>query len=83
MTSGDFGSGFLGDCWFLCAMSVVAERPTLINNIVITRDYNREGAYLIRLCVGGLWKMILVDDLLPVEAHGCLAFSKVRATSIT
>lgn len=58
-------------------MSVVAERPALINNIVITRDYNREGAYLVRLCVGGLWKMILVDDLFPVEGRGCLAFSKV------
>jgi hypothetical protein len=56
----------------------VAERPALIDNVIMTRDYNREGAYLIRLCVGGLWKVLLLDDLFPVDRHGNLAFSKVQ-----
>ena len=66
----------MGDCWFLCALSVVAERPALINNVIMTRNYNREGAYLIRLCIDGLWKVILVDDVFPADAHGHLAFSQ-------
>ncbi|XP_055333295.1 calpain-15-like [Paramacrobiotus metropolitanus] len=72
----DIRQGILGDCWFLCSLSVVAERPALIYNVLLTKEYNKEGAYLIRLCIDGLWKVILVDDLFPVDGYGNLAFSQ-------
>ena len=38
----------------------------------------REGAYQIRLCRNGKWKVVLVDDLFPCGAKGELVYSQVR-----
>ena len=42
----------------------------------MTKEYNKEGIYLVRLCIDGLWKIILVDDYFPSDGMGNLAFSK-------
>lgn len=45
----DIKQGILPDCWLLSALGCLAERPVLIERLFITKEYNPEGIYKIRL----------------------------------
>lgn len=45
--------GSVGDCWFLSALAVIAERPDLISRVVATQHTNPYGCYEIRLFLDG------------------------------
>ncbi len=57
--------GILGDCWFLSALAVVAEKPYLIQRLIPHFDYNDTGCYEVFFCLDGAWSSVLVDSLLP------------------
>ena len=60
--------GSIGDCWFLSALAVIAERPDLIEAIVITRPHlSDDGKSTFRLFVDGDWKLVDVDNQLPYK----------------
>ena len=60
--------GGVGDCWFLAALAVVAERGHhLLSRNVLTTDVNDHGHYLFRLFIDGNWRLYSVDDHLPVR----------------
>lgn len=41
----------LGDCWFLSALAVLAERgESLLSKVIVTPAYNPHGVYALRLC---------------------------------
>lgn len=61
----DLAQGGLGDCWFLAALSVVAERHDLIARLFVETPRNTAGAYALRLFMDGLWTTVVVDDRLP------------------
>ena len=61
----DLAQGGLGDCWFLAALSVVAERHDLIARLFVETPRNSAGAYALRLFMDGLWTTVVVDDRLP------------------
>ncbi|XP_052077597.1 calpain-15-like [Mytilus californianus] len=77
-TANDIVQGEIGNCWFICALAVVAERKNLVERIVVTKDYCPEGAYVVRLCKDGIWKTVVLDDHFPVDQYKRLKYSKAR-----
>ncbi|CAG9531009.1 unnamed protein product [Cercopithifilaria johnstoni] len=79
----DIEQGCLGNCWFLSALAVIAERPDILDQIFLTKVYNPWGVYQIRLCVDGHWQVVLIDDFLPChsQTHG-LAFAVGRRNQL-
>ncbi|XP_052077598.1 calpain-15-like [Mytilus californianus] len=77
-TANDIMQGEIGNCWFICALAVVAERQKLVERIVVTKNYCPEGAYVVRLCKDGIWKTVVLDDHFPVDQYERLKYSKAR-----
>ncbi|CAF1323097.1 unnamed protein product, partial [Rotaria sordida] len=74
----DIEQGLLGNCWLVTALSLISERPRMLQHILLTQNINDEGVYLVRLCHNGLWKTIIVDDSFPCYFDDMLLFSKAR-----
>ena len=76
----DILQGALGDCWFLCALSVLAEDPQLIRAMFLTGDEElRRGYCGVRLLVDGCPREVVVDTQIPVyeaSMEPCFAKSK-------
>jgi len=71
--------GKIGDCWFLSALAVVAQRPDLIgrlfgyglnsnsnsNLLSVDKIIDRYGIVEVSLFVDGFWRKIVLDNFLP------------------
>ncbi|KAJ8298501.1 hypothetical protein KUTeg_025032 [Tegillarca granosa] len=72
----DIMQGTLGNCWYLSALAVLAYREDLLEKIIVTKSFCPQGAYMVRLCKDGYWKIILIDDLFPCDQYDRLLYSK-------
>ena len=69
------GSG--GTCYFLCALSAMAERPQLIERLFEynSRSVSSKGVYGIWLNINGMWELVILDDYLAVDRGNNVFFS--------
>ena len=67
----------LGDCWLLSSLSVLAHFPELVRRVLVTPALSARGVYACRLCRAGEWRVVYVDELLPVRRDGRAAFCQV------
>ena len=58
-------SSVLGNEHFLSALSLLSQRPALIERLFITKEWNKEGVYRLRICKDGEWVEVTIDDLFP------------------
>ncbi|CAE7760645.1 Capn15 [Symbiodinium pilosum] len=62
----DLRQGGVGDCWFMSALAVVAERPDLILRLFGGETArNSVGCYQVNLFLDGEWRAVNIDDRLP------------------
>jgi len=75
--------GALANCYFLSAISTIAENPERIKVIFVNPNLNSAGIYGVKFCINGQFKQVVVDDFLPVyKSSGKLAFSSTKDGSI-
>ena len=58
------------DSNFVSALSCIAEKSNLIKRLFISDDISKHGIYILKLCVKGIWKKIVIDDLFPCYPNG-------------
>eukprot|EP00347_Sterkiella_histriomuscorum_P016829 403351694 len=85
----DILQGDLGNCYFLSALSAIAEFPKRIRDIFETEEANPQvGIYAVKVCINGEFRIVVVDDLFPcVEGEGfgsgkIPAFSKTKSKEL-
>ena len=61
----DIIQGGVGDCWFLSAITVIAERKDLINQIFLNNSLTENGLLKFKLFIDGDWRIVSIDDYLP------------------
>lgn len=63
----DVQQGSLGDCYFLSALSALAEKPQRIKKLFVNENLepNKASLYGLKFCNSGEWVCIIVDDWLP------------------
>lgn len=79
---GDIRQGALGDCWFMCALSSLAERPELVETLFNTKSYNSEGVYRLHFCKNGEWINVTVDDWFPCFPGSGPIYSRSRGNEL-
>lgn len=72
----DIKQGNLGDCWFMCALSSLAEMPHLVTRLFLTPKANDAGLYRVKLCKNGEWIIVTIDDYFPCYPNGGPIFSR-------
>lgn len=73
----DVQQGGVADCWLMSALGAVAEFPDLVEKCFDLTCYRKKrcGLYRLRLCQGGQWRRVTVDDFFPYE-NGQFVYSR-------
>jgi calpain-15 len=79
----DIQFGELENKYFISAMTTLAESPYRITSLFITREVSPNGIYIVRLCIMGIWRYIIVDDYFPVKTSDSKpAFSSCKKNTL-
>ena len=66
----DVQQGTLGNCTSLSALCTVAEGdPEAAARLFVSTATSPNGVYQVRLCINGMWRVVTVDDCLPVSSQ--------------
>ena len=75
----DVTQGILGNCYFLAAVSALAENPHRIKALFHSKTVTESGAYAVKLHVNGEPVDVVVDDYFPYDTRpekDCWLFSR-------
>lgn len=72
----DILQGGVGDCWFLSALAVIAERTDLIQKVIRSTELQDDGRLLFSLFIDGTWRDVEVDNFLPCQPPNVKILSK-------
>jgi len=61
----DVNQGKLKNCYFLSALSVLAEKRLFVQRLFETKEVTPTGCYSVWICDSGEWKNIIIDDYIP------------------
>lgn len=75
LSTGDIIQGQLGDCYYLAAISSIAEHPERLKRLFLTKTNEKNGLFAVALCVNGVWEEVILDDYAPCNSDGTLAFN--------
>lgn len=79
----DILQGALPNCYYLSALSSLAEYPDRVRSLFITKAVNTAGIYVMRFCINGEFQEVVVDDLIPFDPElGKPAFSKCHGNEL-
>ena len=83
----DISQGELGDCYLLSALSVLAEVSGSIERLFVTeKQSDKHGVYVVRLCVRGHWREVVLDEMLPCfpdsQSRGQPVFSRGKGPEL-
>lgn len=59
----------MGDCYFLCAMSAIAEYPDRVKALFRTQEINAAGIYEVDFFIAGKETTVYVDDYIPCNEN--------------
>jgi hypothetical protein len=65
ITTNNIHQGALGDCYYLCSISALAEWPARLKNVFLTQTYNSAGIFAVKVYIRGKPTTIVIDDFLP------------------
>ena len=74
----DINQGGLGNCYFLAALSSLAEFPEKVRQMFVTTEVNKAGIYMVIFYLNGQETPVIIDDHLPVNRNGKPAFATCR-----
>ena len=55
---------------FVSSIGCIAEKSNLIKRLFVNENISNHGFYIIKLCIKGQWKKIIIDDLFPCYVNG-------------
>jgi calpain-15 len=58
----DINQGFIGNCYFLSALSAIAEFKDRFDNIFISKTKTENGCYTVKFILKGIPKILSIDD---------------------
>ncbi len=71
----DIIQGTLGDCYFLSAIGALCKFPKLVEKLFYIKEKCVEHCYGCYFRIGGVWKLILIDDYFPCYGRYGLNFA--------
>ena len=63
-------------------LSALAEKPDRVQELFFTKEVNSAGCYLLYFYVNGVKTPVMIDDYLPVDEYGQVAFASSKEGEI-
>jgi len=78
----DIQQGTLMDCWLMCALASLAERPQLVKRLFKTTEVSPYGLYRVQFCKNGEWQTVTIDDYFPCDGRNAPIFSRSNGNEL-